>query len=104
MKSVSKTRGIFFKYSVISAWFEWLNDGYHYSKRKNNNNNNFTAPFQGWGSTALKLHSQYEEKVYFLTQSPQGFLVLICLTSEKWKTESTLEPLSVSQPSSVFQP
>ena len=34
------------------------------------------------------LHSQYKEKVGILPQSPQAFLVLIWLISEKWKTES----------------
>ena len=49
------------------------------------------APFYGWGSTASRLQSQYEEAVYFLPLSSQKFLVLIWVTSEEWKTESTLE-------------
>ena len=34
----------------------------------------------------------FEEKVYFLPQGSQKFLVLILLTSEGWKAELTLEP------------
>ena len=41
---------------------------------------------QGW--------SHFEEAVYFLPLSSQKFLVLILLTSEGWKAESTLEPPS----------
>ena len=37
------------------------------------------------------LHSQYEEKVCFLPQTPQEFLALIWSIFEKWKAESTLE-------------
>ena len=36
--------------------------------------------------------SHFEEAVYFLPLSSQKFLVLILLTSEGWKAESTLEP------------
>ena len=37
-------------------------------------------------------YSHFEEAVYFLPFSSQKFLVLILLTSEGWKAESTLEP------------
>ena len=39
-------------------------------------------------------YSHLEEAVYFLLFSSQNFLVLILSTSEGWKAESTLEPLS----------
>ena len=39
--------------------------------------NNFTAPFYGWGSTASRLQSYFEEAVYFLPPSSQEVLVLI---------------------------
>ena len=39
-------------------------------------------------------YSLFEEAVYFLPFSSQNFLVLILSTSEGWKAESTLEPLS----------
>ena len=39
-------------------------------------------------------HSLFEEAVYFLPLSSQKFLVLILLTLEGWKAESTLEPPS----------
>ena len=45
----------------------------------------------------VKLHqgySHFEEAVYFLPFSSHNFLVLILSTSEGWKAESTLEPLS----------
>ena len=58
---------------------------------------NFMAAFYGWGSTASRLHSLYEEVVYFLPLSSQKFLVLIWSTLEGWKAESTLEPPSGSQ-------
>ena len=35
------------------------------------------TPFYGWGSTASRLQSHYEEAVYFLPLSSQKFLVLI---------------------------
>ena len=38
---------------------------------------NFIAIFCGWGSTASRLQSQYEEVVYFLPLSSQKLLVLI---------------------------
>ena len=38
--------------------------------------------------------SHFEEAVYFLPISSQIFLVLILSTSEGWKAESTLEPLT----------
>ena len=38
--------------------------------------------------------SNFEEAVYFLPFSSQTFLVLILLTSERLKAESTLEPLN----------
>ena len=37
----------------------------------------FMLPFYGWGSTASRLQSHYEETVYFLPLSSQKFLVLI---------------------------
>ena len=46
------------------------------------------ATFCGLGS---RLHSHFEEAVYFLSLSSQKFLVLILSTSEGWKTESNLE-------------
>ena len=52
------------------------------------------APFYGWGSTGWWLQSHYEEVVYFLPLNSQIFLVLTWLTSEGWKSESTLEPPS----------
>ena len=47
--------------------------------------------FYGWGSTALRLQSHYEETAYFFSFSSQEFLVLNWSTSEGWKTELTLE-------------
>ena len=44
---------------------------------------NFAAPFYGWGSTASRLQSHYEEVVYFLPLSSQKYLVLIWLTLEE---------------------
>ena len=38
------------------------------------------------------LLSHYEEAVYILPLSSQKLLVLIWLTSEEWKAESTLKP------------
>ena len=40
--------------------------------------------------------SHFEEVAYFFQQNFQKFLTLILSTSEKWETESTLEPLSGS--------
>ena len=39
-------------------------------------------------------YSHSKEAVYFLPLSSQKFLVLTLLTSDEWKAESTLEPLS----------
>ena len=39
-------------------------------------------------------YSHFQEAVYFLPLSSEKFLVLILLTSEGWKAESTLEPPS----------
>ena len=39
-------------------------------------------------------YSHFEEAVYFLPLSSQKFLVLILLTKERWKADSTLEPPS----------
>ena len=50
--------------------------------------------FYGWGSTASRLQSHYEEAVYFLPLSSQKFPVLIWSTSKGWKAGSTLEPQS----------
>ena len=55
--------------------------------------NNFMAPFYRWGSTVSGV-SHFEVAVYFLSLSSQKFLVLVLLTSEGWKAESTLEPPS----------
>ena len=43
-----------------------------------------------------QVKSHFEEAVYFLPLSSQKFPVLILLTSEGWKAESTLEPTSGS--------
>ena len=59
------------------------------------------SPFLKMGSTVSRLHSQYEEIVYFLPQSPQEFRLLICLAFEKWQAESTLDSPSAFQPPSV---
>ena len=59
------------------------------------------SPF-GWGSTASRLQSHYEETVCFLPVSSQEFLVLISSTSEGWKAESTLEPPSGLNDNLVF--
>ena len=40
----------------------------------------------------LQGYSHFKEAVYFITLSSQKFLVLILLTSEEWKAESTLDP------------
>ena len=37
---------------------------------------NVMAPFYGWGSTVLRLKSQFKETIYFLQLSSQDFLVL----------------------------
>ena len=53
------------------------------------------APFfYGWGLTASRIQSHYEETVYLTPISPQKFLVIIWLTSEGLKAESNLEPPS----------
>ena len=39
-------------------------------------------------------YSHFEEAVYFLPVSSQNILVLILLTSEEWKPESTMEAAS----------
>ena len=39
-------------------------------------------------------YSHFEEAVYFLPFNSHKFVVLILSTSEVWKTEWTLEPLS----------
>ena len=41
------------------------------------------TPFYGWGSTASRLQSHFEETVYFLQPSSQKVLVLIWSTSER---------------------
>ena len=51
------------------------------------------APFTD-GVQLPQGYSHFEEAVYFLPVSSQKFLVLILLTSEWWKAESTLEPAS----------
>ena len=52
------------------------------------------APFYGWGSTASRLQSHFEEADYFLLPRSQKVLVLIWSYSEGWKAELTLEPPS----------
>ena len=59
---------------------------------------NFMALFYGWDSIVLRLQSNCEEAVYFSLLNPQNVLVLILLTSEGWKAESTLEPPSGFEP------
>ena len=44
-----------------------------------------------------------KQKVWFLPQNPQEFLVLIWPISEIEKAESTLEQPNVFQPPNVFQ-
>ena len=46
------------------------------------------------GVQLLQGLSHFAEAVYFLTLSPQKFLVLTLSTTEGWKAESTLEPPS----------
>ena len=48
------------------------------------------VPSYGWGSTASRLQSHYEEVVYFLLSS-KIFLELIWLTSKGWEATLTLE-------------
>ena len=50
------------------------------------------APFYGRDSIASRLQKHFKEPVYFLPLSLQKSLVLILLTLEGWKAESTLEP------------
>ena len=56
------------------------------------------APFYEWGSAVSRLQYHYEETIYFLPLNPQKVLVLIWPTSEGWKAELTLEPLSCFEP------
>ena len=58
----------------------------------------FMAPFYEWVPTMSRLQSYSEETVYFLPLRPQEFLVLISLTLEGWKAESTLEPPNGFEP------
>ena len=51
-------------------------------------------PFFTDGVQLLQGYSHFEKALYFLLLSPQKFLALILSTSEGWKAESTLEPLS----------
>ena len=44
---------------------------------------NFIFPFYGWGSTASRLQSHFEEAVYFLLLSSQKLLVLILSILER---------------------
>ena len=46
------------------------------------------APFYGWGSTAKRLEPLLGGSLLFTTKFPE-FLVLILLTSEGWRAEST---------------
>ena len=55
--------------------------------------NNFMAPFHGWGSNTSKLEPLRGGSLLLNTEFPD-ILVLILLTSEGWKAESTLEPPS----------
>ena len=54
----------------------------------------FIVPYYGWGLTVSRLQGQNKKTVYFLPLTSPEFVVLILLTSEEWKTESTLEPTS----------
>ena len=60
------------------------------------------ALFYGWGPTASRLHSHYEEIVYFLLLRFQKFLVLIRSISEGSEYEMTLKPSSGFE--LVYQP
>ena len=60
---------------------------------KNMHKNNFMVPFYGWGSIASRLES-FRWSSLLLPLSSQKFLVLILSTSERWQTESNLEPSS----------
>ena len=51
-----------------------------------------------WSSTIPRLQNHNEETFYFLPLSPKEFLVLIWSSSEGWKPESTLKPLSGFEP------
>ena len=52
------------------------------------------GPFLWMVFSYVKARGSLEETVYFLPLSPQKILVLISLTSERWKAESTFEPPS----------
>ena len=52
------------------------------------------GPLPWMGSTASRLQSHFEEAVYFLPLSSQKLLVLIWLTTEKLKSDSTFEQSS----------
>ena len=49
------------------------------------------VPFYGWGSTASKLEPLWRGSL-LISLSFQKFVVLILLSSEEWKAESTSEP------------
>ena len=58
---------------------------------------NFISLFYEWALTVSELQSHHEEKIYFLSQSPQ-LLVLIRSTLERWKAKSTSEPSRYFEP------
>ena len=51
------------------------------------------VPFYGWGSTASRLEPLWGGSLLFTTQFPE-IPGRILSTSEEWKAEPTLEPLS----------
>ena len=88
LKTKSKMFHFLYNYFILQILFcmYYISHEITYFKK------NFKAPFHGLGSTALKVVSRYEETIYFLPQCPTKLLVLIWSTSERWKSESTLEP------------
>ena len=61
------------------------------SREKAVDGRKFRLRGNGWGSTATRLQSHYQEVVYFLPLNSQKFLVLIWSTLEGRKAELTLE-------------
>ena len=56
------------------------------------------APFLWMGFICLRLHSHYEETVYFLPFSSQVSVELNRSTSEGWRVEYTSKPPSGFEP------